>query len=51
MLILSELPEVINLSTRIVVMRDGKVVGELPREQATQQTVLRLMAGTMSEAA
>ena len=44
-LISSELPEVINLSTRILVMRDGHLVGELPREQATQEGVLRLMAG------
>lgn len=45
MLISSELPEVINLSTRILVMRNGCMVGELPREKATQESVLRLMAG------
>ena len=45
MLISSELPEVLNLSTRILVMRDGELVGELSREQASQEAVLRLMAG------
>ncbi len=51
MLISSELPEVINLSTRIIVMRDGEIAGELSREEATQQSVLRLMAGVVAEAA
>jgi ABC-type sugar transport system ATPase subunit len=45
MLISSELPEVINLSTRILVMRNGRLVGEIAREKATQENVLRLMAG------
>jgi ABC-type sugar transport system ATPase subunit len=45
LLISSELPELLNLSTRIVVLRAGRVVGELPRERATQDAVLRLMAG------
>ena len=44
-LISSELPEILNLSTRIVVLREGGVAGELPREKATQAAVLRLMAG------
>ena len=44
-LISSELPEVINLSTRILVMRDGKIAGELSRAEANQESVLRLMAG------
>ena len=51
MLISSELPEVINLSTRIIVMRDGEIAGELSREAATQQSVLRLMAGVTANAA
>jgi ribose transport system ATP-binding protein len=44
-LISSELPEVINLSTRILIMRNGRIAGELTREEATQERVLRLMAG------
>jgi ABC-type sugar transport system ATPase subunit len=45
MLISSELPEVLNLSHRIMVMREGRIVGELPRAEASQEAVLRLMAG------
>jgi len=45
LLISSELPEVLNLSTRVLVLRDGRLVGELPRAQADQETVMRLMAG------
>jgi ABC-type sugar transport system ATPase subunit len=45
LLISSELPEVMNLSTRILVMRDGRLVGEVRREEATQAGLMRLMAG------
>ena len=45
LLISSELPEVLHLSTRILVLREGRVAGELPREHATQADVMRLMAG------
>ena len=45
MLISSELPEVLGISSRILVMREGKIVGELPRAEATQEKVMRLMAG------
>jgi ABC-type sugar transport system ATPase subunit len=45
LLISSELPELIGLSTRILVMRRGALAGEVPRERADQATVLRLMAG------
>lgn len=44
LLISSELPEVLNLSTRVLVLAGGRVVGELPRERATQDAVMRLMA-------
>jgi len=50
-LISSELPELINLSTRILVMREGQIVGELSRAEATQEAVLRLMAGVKAERA
>jgi len=44
-LISSELPEVIALSHRILVMRRGELVAEVPHERATQETLMRLMAG------
>ena len=45
LLISSELPEVMRLSTRVLVIRDGRVVGDLPRERLAQDALLRLMAG------
>jgi ABC-type sugar transport system ATPase subunit len=50
LLISSELPEVLNLSTRIIVLRAGHVMGEIPRAQATQESVMRLMAGVTTPA-
>jgi ABC-type sugar transport system ATPase subunit len=44
-LISSELPEVQRLSQRIIVMREGRVVAEISSEGATQDRLLRLMAG------
>ena len=51
LLISSELPELINLATRVLVMRNGRLVAEVPREQATQEHLLRLMAGVEAPAA
>jgi ABC-type sugar transport system ATPase subunit len=45
MLISSEMPEILGLSTRILVMREGRIVGQLPGKTATQESLLRLMAG------
>jgi len=45
LLISSELPEVINLSTRILVLRAGRIVGSVARAEAAQSTLIRLMAG------
>jgi len=44
-LVSSELPEVLNLSTRILVLRSGRIAGELTREEADQGAVMRMMAG------
>lgn len=45
LLISSELPELIALSSRIIVLRNGRVTGELSRAEATQDGLLRLMTG------
>ncbi len=44
LLISSDLPEVLNLSTRILVLCQGRLVGELSRDEATQEKLMRLMA-------
>jgi ribose transport system ATP-binding protein len=36
----SEMPEIMGISDRILVMCDGRITGELGREEATQSTVL-----------
>ncbi|HET9682893.1 MAG TPA: sugar ABC transporter ATP-binding protein [Gemmatimonadaceae bacterium] len=45
LLISSELPELIALSSRIIVLRNGRVAGEVSRAEATQDGLLRLMTG------
>jgi ABC-type sugar transport system ATPase subunit len=41
----SELPEVIGLADRVVVCRDGAIVGELAGDDMTEQAILRLALG------
>jgi putative multiple sugar transport system ATP-binding protein len=40
-LISSELPEILGICDRIYVMRDGKIVGEMPAGQASQELVMK----------
>ncbi|MGV8978307.1 MAG: sugar ABC transporter ATP-binding protein [Cellulomonas sp.] len=42
LVISSELPEVLGLADRIVVMQDGRVTGELARADATEERILTL---------
>jgi len=44
LMISSELPELLNLSRRVVVLREGFVTGELSHEKFSQEAVLELMA-------
>ena len=44
-LISSELPEVLGMSDRILVMRDGRIVGESTRAEATEEAILSRAAG------
>lgn len=41
-MISSEMPEVIGMSDRIIVMHEGRIVGELSREEATQEKIMSL---------
>jgi ABC-type sugar transport system ATPase subunit len=50
LLISSELPEILSLSDRILVLREGRLVGEVSRAAATQDGLLRLMAGLSTAA-
>jgi putative multiple sugar transport system ATP-binding protein len=37
----SELPEILGICDRIYVMRDGKIVGEMPASEASQEIVMK----------
>ncbi len=45
LLISSDLPEILAMSDRIVVMREGRTVAEISRAQATQERVIAAAAG------
>jgi len=45
LLISSELPEILGMSDRALVMREGRLVGEFVREQATEEKLLACAAG------
>jgi ribose transport system ATP-binding protein len=40
----SELPEVLRVSHRIMVMCEGRITGELPAAEATQEQIMRYAA-------
>ena len=42
LLISSDIPEVLSLSSRVIVMRKGRIAGELDPSTATEEDVLRL---------
>ena len=44
LLVSSELPELLTLCDRIIVMHEGRMTGELTREEATEEKIMRLAA-------
>jgi rhamnose transport system ATP-binding protein len=50
-LISSELPEILGMSDRIVVLREGRVAAELDAEEASSERVMEAATGTAAEAA
>lgn len=44
-MISSELPELLGMSDRILVMHEGRITGELSRAEATQEKVMQLATG------
>jgi rhamnose transport system ATP-binding protein len=42
MIISSDLPEVLSLADRVIVMREGRIVGEFKGDEATDEAVMRL---------
>ncbi|MGL5380390.1 sugar ABC transporter ATP-binding protein [Clostridium sp.] len=44
-MISSDLPEVLGVSDRIIVMSEGRISGELSREKASQESIMKLAVG------
>lgn len=44
-MISSELPEILGMSDRIIVLHEGRITGELTRDEATQEKIMRLATG------
>jgi ABC-type sugar transport system ATPase subunit len=45
LMISSELPEILGMSDRVLVMRQGRITGELSRAEATQERIMALATG------
>jgi len=51
LVISSELPEILGMCDRILVMHEGRIAGELHRDGATQEQIMRLATGSGSAVA
>jgi len=51
LMISSEWPEVLGMSDRVLVMKEGRIVAEFAREQATSNAVGAAMMGGVEEKA
>jgi ABC-type sugar transport system ATPase subunit len=49
LLISSDLPEVLQMSDRVLVMHEGRITGRFTRDQATQEMVMRAATGELLE--
>jgi ribose transport system ATP-binding protein len=51
LMISSELPEILRMSDRILVMREGKIAGELARAEASEERIMLIATGHSMEEA
>jgi rhamnose transport system ATP-binding protein len=51
LMISSELPEVLGMADRVLVMHEGRLTGELSRDEADEESVMRAATGQVLEAA
>jgi ABC-type sugar transport system ATPase subunit len=49
LMISSELPEILFMSDRVLVMRQGRIAGELARDKASQEAIMALATGVSAE--
>jgi rhamnose transport system ATP-binding protein len=45
LMISSELPEVLGMADRVLVLREGRLTAELTREEASEDTIMRAATG------
>ena len=45
LLVSSELPEIMGISDRIIVMHDGEITGEFQREEFSEQSIMTCAIG------
>jgi rhamnose transport system ATP-binding protein len=48
-MISSELPEILGMSDRVLVMRQGQIVAEFARAEATQEAIIEAAMGTKAD--
>jgi rhamnose transport system ATP-binding protein len=51
LMISSDLPEVLGMADRVIVLREGRITAELSREQADEQSIMRAATGQNAELA
>jgi rhamnose transport system ATP-binding protein len=51
LMISSDLPEVLGMADRVLVMYEGRLVAEIPRDKATEETVMAAATGRHGKAA
>ena len=49
LMISSELPEVLGMADRVLVMHEGRLTGELTRDEADEESVIRAATGQVKE--
>ena len=49
LMISSELPEILGMSHRILVMRGGRIVADIPRQDATEESIMATATGQLLE--
>jgi rhamnose transport system ATP-binding protein len=50
LMISSELPEVLGMADRVLVMHEGRITGELSREDADEERIMRAATGQLTAA-
>ncbi len=51
LLVSSDFPELVSLSTRILVVHEGRLMGDISAAEATESTLLQMAAGNSSPVA